>query len=112
MRPELTFRRLQESVAEWSRRNFTDQSPGDCFEGMVEETGELAHARLKARQGIRGTKDEHEAAERDAIGDLLIYMADYCQRRGFELQEIVEDTWEIVSQRDWTANKETGVANA
>jgi NTP pyrophosphatase (non-canonical NTP hydrolase) len=102
------FRKFQIEVADWSRRNFERQEPSDCFEGIVEEVGELAHARLKARQGIRGTPAEHLAAEKDAIGDILIYMADYCQRRGFDLAEIAEQTWDQVKRRDWTKNRQDG----
>lgn len=83
----LTFAGLQAEVGEWSRRNFPNNTPNDPFEGLVEEVGELAHARLKARQGIRGTKEEHEAAEKDAVGDIVIYLADYCERNKLSLSE-------------------------
>lgn len=106
--PRLNFARLQREVSEWSRRNFPTRDPNNAFTGMVEELGELAHARLKARQGIRGTAEEHRAAEIDAIGDMLIYMADYCAESKISMQETVEATWAKVSKRDWTKNKDDG----
>lgn len=105
---DLTFEGLQTQVGEWSRKNFPNNEPTDPFLGVVEELGELAHALLKAKQGIRGTVTVHEAAAKDAIGDLLIYMTDFCERKGWSMQEIVEDTWDTVKQRDWTKNKKDG----
>ena len=63
--------------------------------------GELAHAHLKQEQGIRSHED-HDTNAKDAVGDVIIYLADYCTLRGWSLQRIVEDTWEAVSRRDWT----------
>jgi NTP pyrophosphatase (non-canonical NTP hydrolase) len=110
MRLELTFRRLQSEVRAWSVRNFGDRATHQPLLGAMEELGELSHAHLKQEQGIRGTAAEHEAAAKDAVGDLIIYLADYVAGRGWDLQEIMEDTWEIVGRRDWTANKLNGEA--
>lgn len=90
----MTFAEFQSAVGAWSRKNFPDNTPDNPFEGLVEEAGELAHARLKARQGIRGTAEEHEAAEKDAIGDLAIYDADWCERNGFGLADGLADCFE------------------
>lgn len=76
----------------------------------MEELGELCHAHLKQEQGIRGTAAQHEAKAKDAIGDILIYLADYTAGRGWDLQAIVEDTWAEVSRRDWRANPADGKA--
>ena len=62
--------------------------------------GELAHAHLKEEQGIR-TGENHIALAKDSIGDIIIFLADYCSARGFDLQEIIEETWAEVKQRDW-----------
>jgi NTP pyrophosphatase (non-canonical NTP hydrolase) len=63
---------------EWVARNFPPyegQIPGnDSILGVMEELGELAHAHLKAKQGIRGTQAEHDAAAKDAIGDITVYL--------------------------------------
>jgi hypothetical protein len=83
----LTFAELQSAVGEWSRRNFPGSTPADPFYGLVEEVGEFSHSILKARQGIRGTKEEHVAAEKDAIGDITIYLADWCERNSLSLSE-------------------------
>ena len=105
---DLTFRELQEQQAVWAARNFGDTPPHRPLLGALEELGELAHAHLKDEQGIRGTSEHHTAKKKDAIGDIIVYLADYCTRQGFSLQEAIELTWSEVSQRDWVANPQTG----
>ncbi len=95
-----TFHQLQVEVREWSTRNFGVNPALWKFLGIVEEVGELAHAELKMLQGIR-TNEDHEAKGKDAVGDMLVYLADFCSRRGWDLQEIIEQVWHRVSQRDW-----------
>jgi len=103
-----SLRRLQAEQHEWAKRNFGEEVQTYLpLLGVVEEVGELAHAHLKEAQGIRTTED-HEAKAKDAVGDAIIYLADYCSRRGWDLQDIVEQTWAAVKRRDWKANPEGG----
>lgn len=81
----LTLQEIQFAVGEWSRRNFLNNTPLEPMEGLVEELGECAHARLKRRQGIRHTPEECVAMERDAIGDMGIYLCDFASRMGIAL---------------------------
>lgn len=90
---------IQREQHEWTTRVFGPQSPTLPLLGVVEEVGELCHAVLKREQGIRLDED-HIAGERDALGDIVIYMLDYCNRRGYSLLELVNDAWEIVRKRD------------
>lgn len=107
-RGSLTLSRLQREVGHWSRKNFPKNQPHHPLLGACEEIGELCHAHLKAEQGIRGTPAEHRAAGEDAIGDILVYLADYCERMGYDFQEALVKTWEQVKRRDWTKNRVTG----
>lgn len=79
---------LQEARREWVLRNFPD-SIGDGGRhnslGIAEEFGELCHAILKAEQKIRGTAEEHEAKAKDAIGDLIVFLAGWCDDHGVDL---------------------------
>ena len=103
----MTIKQIQDAHREWLNRNFGDKT-GDGvaqleqFLGITEELGELAHALLKGRQGIRGSAEKHEAAAKDAVGDIFIFLSGFCCRKGWDLQEIIEETWAEVSQRDWT----------
>ena len=101
--------RFQYEVGQWAGRNFpgtTDSS--HALMGLVEEIGELHHARLKEAQGIRHSAKECKDMEIDAIGDLIIYLADYCCRRDIDLQSVIMKTWDRVQKRDWIKYPETG----
>lgn len=104
----MTFTRLQKEQAEWALKNFGDAPSHQPLLGVGEEVGELMHAHLKSEQKIRINQD-HMADKKDAIGDIVIYLADYCTREGISLNKCVRDAWEQVKQRDWTQNKEDGI---
>jgi NTP pyrophosphatase (non-canonical NTP hydrolase) len=99
----LTFERLQTENLVWAYRNFGPEREKwrRSFMGVVEEVGELSHALLKQEQGIRGTREEHEALAKDAVADIIIFLADLCNRRGWSLQECVETAWAEVQKRVW-----------
>jgi len=99
---------LQHEVANWSMVNFPKNQPYHPLVGIMEEVGELAHAHLKMEQGIRGDEIEHKVAKLDAVGDIVIYLADYCARNDISLGLAVESTWQIVKQRNWRKNPTTG----
>jgi NTP pyrophosphatase (non-canonical NTP hydrolase) len=93
----ISLRQLQDEQRPWVDHNF----PG-------RELGELCHAHLKGLQGIRGSTLEHHAAKIDAVGDAIIFLADYCTANDIDLQDAVESTWTKVKQRDWQKDKEKG----
>lgn len=96
---------LQREVGEWSRRNFGDQPSYRPLLGVGEEVGELMHAHLKGEQGIRHSPDEIKKMKEDAVGDILIYLADYCEREKLTMQGCADSTWYLVKRRDWEKNK-------
>lgn len=96
----LTLGAFQKQVKEWQEHNFPDHEPWEPLVGLSEEVGELSHAHLKRYQGIRKDED-HEANGQDAIGDILVYLADYCTQMGWSLQECLDATWQTVRERDW-----------
>lgn len=100
--------KLQKVAFKWQKRNFPDSTWAAVYMGVVEELGELSHALLKQEQGIRGTRDELEAKAKDAVGDMVIYLLNLCSLRGWDFQEILDDTWQQVSKRDWTKNRSDG----
>lgn len=102
----LSLDKIQVENEEWVERNF----PGKCdentaFMGMVEELGELSHARLKAYQGIRNIDG---FAEWDAMGDLLIYALYYCTTKGWSMFDVINQTWYEVKKRDWIKYPKNG----
>jgi NTP pyrophosphatase (non-canonical NTP hydrolase) len=99
--PPKDFRQLQDHVSIWQEHNFPAAQPYQPLLGALDELGELSHAHLKAEQGIRGTPAEHHAAKLDAVGDVLVYLADYCNRNGLALEYAVSTAWDVIAQRDW-----------
>lgn len=89
----LTFDRWQERANIWVRRNFPDSGASEQFLGIVEEVGEFAAAACKRLTAIR-EKDSAVAlaAEfemEDAIGDICIYLVNYCNFRDIEISHWV-----------------------
>ena len=76
--------------------------------GVMEEAGELAHAHLKEHQGIRA--DDFKAKKEDAIGDIIIFLADYCNRNRLILSRCVDRAWAEASQRDWVKYPKNGIS--
>jgi len=104
----LNLTKFQKEVEKWASKNFGRKHSYHPLLGVVEEIGELCHAHLKQEQGIRGTIAEHDDAIKDAIGDAVVFLANYCALRGISLEEAIVDTWDEVKLRDWTRNKKDG----
>jgi len=74
-----TIANVRSDLFKWQLSQFPDRYGADMAEdlrlGIFEELGELAHAILKRRQGIRGMDVDRafEFARDDAIGDVLVY---------------------------------------
>lgn len=95
-----TFETLQEEVGEWSIENFGDQPDVNPYIGTGEEAGELAD-----RINLNENPNEEEI---DAIGDVLVYLADFCARRGLDMQAAYDDAEHRSPThenffREWTA---------
>jgi len=96
----------------WVQRNFpcadNSRTVLRCALGVAEESGELAHAILKADQGLRGSVAEHDEAAKDAIGDITIFAMHLCHIKGWDFDAIVRETAARVLRRDWVADARTG----
>ena len=101
------LRKLQIEQSEWSRENKLKGDGSLMLLGVMEELGELSHAHLKSLQNIR-TNENHEANKIDAIGDIVTYLAAYCNSENIDFQEAVEITWDKVKTRNWIKNPKNG----
>lgn len=102
--------KLQLEHAKWCAHNFPNALPWEFLLGQQEELGELSHAFLKQSQGIR-MNEPHKEKMVDAIGDLIIYLAGFCNAVQIDLADAVTATWFEVKQRDWVKYPERGVPN-
>lgn len=101
----MCLNKLQEENDAWTYINFPTKEPDDPLLGLVEEVGELAHAHLKQKQQIRGTWKQHQDAKIDAVGDIVVYLSDYCNQNNINLEDAIRETWEKVKQRDWNKHR-------
>lgn len=101
------LKKLQEEHKPWSDYNFGEQPAWVSLMGVVEEVGELCHSELKTYQNIRNNENHKEKAK-DAVADIVIFLANYCNVKGFDFEQIVKQTWEQVKQRDWKKHPDTG----
>lgn len=103
---------LQDESQKWREHSFPPEHRTAVLQtlGVCEESGELSHAVLKREQGIRGTDEEHAASERDAVGDIAIYLAGFCSSRGYDFEGCVREAWAGVCKRDWSKYKTDGHA--
>lgn len=108
----LNLNDFQSEVHEWEVKNFGEQSGWMPLLGVGEEVGELQHAYLKMTQGIRGSLPEHVANMKDAVGDIVIFLAAFCALMGIDMEMAIVETWGEVKKRDWTANKVDGRTDA
>ncbi len=101
----ISIKAITRDIEVWNRRNFPDAQRWEPLVGIQEEVGELAHAFLKQHQGIRVEQD-HYGNMVDAIGDIFIFMANFCWQNGIDMEEAIYHTWMQVGQRDWTKSSD------
>lgn len=66
--------------------------------GMWEESAEM----------LRAMYDGNDLEVSDAIGDMMVFFADFCGRNSRSLEDKFVETWDKVKKRDWQKNKLTG----
>ncbi len=101
---------IQADLAFWQKQNFGRVTELEMLAGVVEEVGELAHALLKHRQGIRGMEGEGAMVEAagDAIADAMICLIQLCTLLKLDWGELLFRTAEQVMRRDWKKDSEEG----
>lgn len=96
----------QKELNEWQHRNFNNCFPEDMLIGMTEELGELAHAFLKHKQGIREYANGGDVKDKiaDAFGDVIVYGCQLLSVLGIDAEKAIETTVTEVLNRDWVNN--------
>jgi NTP pyrophosphatase (non-canonical NTP hydrolase) len=122
--------KLQEEVAQWAAQNFPTRNTNKRLIGMTEEIGEFAFQKLeellpfihmvrqlgrvahhhnKQLDGIRGSYEFHDEKIQDALGDIFLFMTDYCELKEWKIADVIQKTWNEVKQRDWIENPLSGM---
>ena len=105
----MELKELQKLATDWSKKNFGPHY-GSGYRnllGLSEEVGELCHAQLKGEQGIRHTPEEILKMKKDAVGDIIIFLCNYCDSQDISIDECAELAWEEIKNRDWKKNNMT-----
>jgi NTP pyrophosphatase (non-canonical NTP hydrolase) len=97
----IDIRSITKEIKVWNKRNFPAAQPWEPLLGVQEEVGELSHAFLKQHQNIRN-EENHFADMVDAVGDIFIFLANFCWQNDIDMQDAIISTWLKVRQRDWT----------
>jgi NTP pyrophosphatase (non-canonical NTP hydrolase) len=110
MEPEDILEEVQNQSRAWraeaypETRNIELQALGVC-----EEAGELAHAVLKYKQGIRGyDRDKTRKEVADAIGDIVIYACGVADQLDIKVSDAVYEAWQHVKERNITQGSDAG----
>lgn len=92
---------VQLEVGKWKQENFPEEIPAQTLMGVVEEVGELCHLQLCGEQGRREGKDPKSlpTLKMDAVGDIVVFLAQYCNSQSLDLEHCVEVTWNKVKHR-------------
>ena len=103
----MSLTRLQGEMQVWLHTNFPATDAVQQFFGVAKGVGKLANSMLKLDQGIRG--DDHIAEAKDAVGDIAIFLMNFCNKQGWNFEEILTETWNEVKGRDWIAFPDAGI---
>lgn len=103
---------LQMRVHDWRKKAYPDTRGIELQAlGVAEESGELCHAVLKFKQGIRGYDFEKTHDEvGDAIGDIIIYAMGVADQLDISIEEALYKTVEHVINRNITQGSDAGVS--
>ena len=87
----LTFEQLTNNVQEWAaaRGIYTHSSARAQLLKAFSEMGELADADLKG----------DDPAARDAVGDVLICLINFCAMQGFDITDCLAGAWDEIKDR-------------
>lgn len=101
---------LQMRVHDWRKKAYPDTRGIELQAlGVAEESGELCHAVLKYKQGIRGydfAKTHDEVG--DAIGDIIIYAMGVADMLDISVEEALYKTVDHVINRNITQGSDAG----
>ena len=87
----LTFEQLTRNVQEWAaaRGIYTHSNARAQLLKAFSEMGELADAEI----------EDDGTAARDAVGDVLVCLINFCAMRGFDITDCLAGAWDEIKDR-------------
>lgn len=82
----MTILRIQQELSPWQEHNFGARPPWYPLAGMFEEVGELSEAYLQDVSPSNEVMfDKYLEDLRDAVGDITVYLLDFCNAMNIDL---------------------------
>lgn len=111
---------LQKEIAEWANHNFPERTPRDRLTETTDGIGRLAEQALETvvpilhmiRQVKKvncGDREQNEVKMQEALGNITFFLIDFCHLNGWSYQEILEQIWSEVKERDWIEDPINGL---
>jgi NTP pyrophosphatase (non-canonical NTP hydrolase) len=104
----IDLEKMQEEVKAWCDYNFPLRTSWMPLLGVQEEVGELSHHFLKRADNIR-INENHEEKMKDAVGDIILFLLNFCGLEGFSLEKELVKAWDEVKKRDWKNYPTNGI---
>lgn len=79
---------LQNDLSDWLKHNFPDTTSDHQIKGVMEELGELCEADLVYQVN---PNDTSRRTFMDAVGDVMIYLFNYCNKMDIMLVDCISD---------------------
>lgn len=79
-----------------------------AFLGAMEELGEMAEMLLSRLDEPIDGDNKRAQKVKDGVGDLQVYLLDFCASNGLDAEDCLNTAWAKVSQRDWKKDKLKG----
>lgn len=110
---------LQKEIHSWANENFGSRKEEDIllnitsefgiiFEQKLEEIVPLLHASRQASKICSYRKYDDKLKK--SLGTLMIHILDYCSLRKWSYNDILKNTWEDVSNREWIHDPLNGLS--
>ena len=102
--PHITLHQLQEDQGQWSKDRHTEEARRNHMARLAhlqEELGELARVDRWEADDLEGrlNREAMDVTRRDAVGDVVIVMAAYCNARELDLEAAVHQALREIRDR-------------
>lgn len=92
---------LQARLFDWQKTKYPMSNVWTDIAGIAEEFGELASTQIDIMVGREPDNfEDNDAAMKDAIGDIMVYLGQLASKHGLSLEECYESAAEEVTDDD------------
>lgn len=98
----MTLKKLQAYVRKAAKeRGFDEETVGEKFQLLLEETGEFAKAARKREGNIKSDRKSQVYDPASEAADILFVLVDLCNSLGIDIEQAFNDKEQANSERVW-----------